>query len=256
MRTRGQSEIGERAGEGSAGRVAVVFGAGGGIGRALVAGLCATGRYRAVHAGSRSPPGELAAPVRPFRCDLLDEASIAAAADAAGPEVDLVIIATGLLHDEARGIRPEKSVRMVDPAAMTRVFAVNAIGPAVVAKHFLPRLPRDRRSVFAAISAKVGSIGDNRLGGWHAYRASKAALNMLVANLAIELARSRPHAVVAALHPGTVRSPLSEPFLRGSEPGKAVLPETAAGRLLQVIDGLGPEVSGGFFSWSGERLPW
>jgi NAD(P)-dependent dehydrogenase (short-subunit alcohol dehydrogenase family) len=139
---------------------------------------------------------------------------------------------------------------------MANVYAANAIGPALIAKHCLPRLPRDRRAVFAVLSARVGSIGDNRLGGWHSYRASKAALNMLVRNFAIELERSNPRAVVAALHPGTVDSRLSAPFQRRVAPGRLFSPDQAAGHLLAVIDKLTPADSGGLFAWNGERLPW
>ena len=137
---------------------------------------------------------------------------------------------------------------------MARAFQVNAIGPALVMKHFLPLLPRDRRSVFAILSAKVGSIGDNHLGGWYSYRASKAALNQIIRTAAIELKRRAPQAALVALHPGTVESRLSAPF------GKAGLdvrsPADAAERLLGVIDGLAPAASGGFFDYRGERLPW
>ena len=139
---------------------------------------------------------------------------------------------------------------------MAQVLAINTIGPALIAKHLLPRLPRTRRAVFAALSARVGSIGDNRLGGWHAYRASKAALNMLVANFGIELARSHPQAIAAALHPGTVASALSAPFRQSTPDNPLFTPEQAAGHLLGVIEGLTPADSGGLFAWDGQRLPW
>jgi len=195
---------------------AVVFGAGGGIGAALVSALAASGRYARIHAGSRSgtEPTDNAT-IHRFAFDLTDEASIAAAARAIGEPVDLVVVASGVLHDAAHGVAPEKSFRAIDGEAMARVLAVNTIGPALIAKHMLPLLPRQRRAVFAALSARVGSIGDNRLGGWHSYRASKAALNMLVANFAIDLARTRPQAIAVALHPGTVETGLSAPFSSG-----------------------------------------
>lgn len=234
---------------------AVVLGASGGIGRALVEALAASGRYGRIHAGGRQLPGDLPPGVDPFTFDLTDEASIAEAAQRIGGPVDLVLVASGVLQDLGRAISPEKSVRAIDGAAMAHVFAVNTIGPALIAKHFLPLLPRDGRSVFAALSAKVGSIADNRLGGWHSYRASKAALNMLIVNFAIELKRTHPHAIVAALHPGTVATDLSQPFRRGLAPEQLFTPEVAAGHLLRVIETLGPRDSGGLFAWDGARLP-
>ena len=192
--------------------VAVVVGASGGIGAALADALDRDGGFAAVHRLARS---SATAPI-----DLLDEASIAAAAARIGPPVQLVIVATGLLH--AAGMAPEKTYRALDPDAMLAAFRVNAIGPALVAKHFLPLLPTRGRGVFAALSARVGSIGDNRTGGWHAYRASKAALNMLIRNLAIETGRRNPETICVGLHPGTVDTALSRPFQRGVGGGAAV----------------------------------
>lgn len=230
---------------------AAVFGGSGGIGAALVAALAGDPRCAAVHAGAR---GDLAASgkVSAFRFDLTDEASIAAAAEAIGA-VDLVIVATGLLHGE--NLRPEKTWRALDPAAMARAFAVNATGPALVAKHMLARLQPGGKAVFAALSARVGSIGDNRLGGWHAYRASKAALNMLVANFAIELARSHKGAVCVALHPGTVDTGLSKPFQGGVAADRLFSAETSAAHLLAVLDALTPAQSGRLFAWDGAEIP-
>lgn len=236
--------------------VAIVFGAGGGVGGALVERLAACRRYTRLYAGSRRADLACPAPARPFTFDLCDEASIRIASRSLEGEPELVLVSTGVLHDTSHGIQPEKTLRRIEPAAMARVFAINTIGPALIAKHVLPRLPRDRRAVFAVLSARVGSIGDNRLGGWHAYRASKAALNMLVANLAIEMRRSHPHAIVAALHPGTVASALSAPFQGAVPPERLFTPDTAAAHLLCVIDGLSAQDSGGFFAWDGTRLPW
>ncbi|MBB3955608.1 SDR family NAD(P)-dependent oxidoreductase [Novosphingobium sediminicola] len=236
--------------------VAAVFGAGGAIGHALVERLAASGRYQRIHAGSRRSCSDFAPCVSPFTFDLTDEASIAAAMGQIDHAPELVILSSGLLHDAARTIAPEKSLRAIDAAAMARVLAVNTIGPALIAKHILPRLPRDRRAVFAVLSARVGSIGDNRLGGWHAYRASKAALNMLIANFAIEMRRTHPHAILVALHPGTVDSALSAPFQGAVAPGKLFTAQTAAAHLMTVIDGLTTADSGGFFAWDGARVPW
>lgn len=224
---------------------ALVIGAGGGIGAALVRALEASGRFdRVIGLGRTSEPP----------LDLRDEASVASAiaGAAAAGEPRLVIHAAGVLHGP--GMSPEKSLSRIDPAAMAEAFAINATGPALVMKHVLPRLPRRGRCVFAALSARVGSIGDNRLGGWYAYRASKAALNQLVRTAAIELARRNPEALCVALHPGTVATALSAPFV-GDDPG-AQSPETAAGKLLAVLDALPADASGGFFDAEGRTVPW
>lgn len=234
----------------------MVFGASGSIGSALVRQLAASGQYGTVYAGARGPLRDLPKGAAAFQFDLTVEETIAAAARSFAAPPALVIVATGILHDPSRGIAPEKSWRMIDPAAMARLMAINAIGPALIAKHLLPLLPRDRRAVFAALSARVGSISDNRLGGWHAYRASKAALNMLVANFGIELARSHPRAIAAALHPGTVASALSAPFRQSTPDNSLFTPDQAAQHLLAVIDKLTPAESGGLFAWDGQRLPW
>ena len=224
--------------------VAVVIGASGGIGAALLGALKAGGGYRDVVAFSRAnTPG----------FDITDEASLRDAAASLGPAVPrLVIDATGFLHDGKQ--RPEKSWRELDRAQMARAFALNAIGPALIMKHFLPLLPVERVSTFATLSAKVGSIGDNRLGGWYSYRASKAALNQLVHTAAIELARSRPEAICVALHPGTVATPLSAPFAKAGLEVRGA--DTAARELLAVLARLTPADSGGFFDHKGCALPW
>lgn len=225
-------------------QAAVVIGASGGIGAAVAGLLRASGRFAVVHALSRSETG----------LDLEDEASIAEAAGrvAEGAQPTLVFVATGVLHD---GFEPERGYRALTADHMMRDYRINTVGPALVARHFLPLLPRDRRAVFAALSARVGSIGDNRLGGWHSYRASKAALNMVLRNLAVELGRTHPQAVVAGLHPGTVDTALSQPFQRGVKPEKLFTADYSAERLLAVIDGLTAADSGGVFAWDGARIP-
>ncbi len=229
-----------------AGGLAVVIGATGGIGRAVADALAASGRFAAVLRLSRSSQPRL---------DLTDEASIEEAAEhiaAHELELRLVFDATGFLHDADYG--PEKQLAHIQADHMARAFALNATGPALLMKHLLPRLPRQGKAVFATLSAKVGSIGDNRHGGWYAYRASKAALNQLVRSAAIEVARKRPEAVCLALHPGTVATQLTQPF---SKQGLTVRsPETAAGDLLGVIDRLDSAASGGFYSYTGDALPW
>lgn len=223
---------------------AVVIGASGGLGSALVEACRASGRFTDVHPLSRSGDG----------LDITDEASVHAAAErlAHGPAPSLILIATGILHD---GFEPERSYRALEAEHLMRDYRVNALGPALVARYMLPLLPRDRRAVFACLSARVGSIGDNRLAGWHSYRASKAALNMILRNLAIEMARTHPQAVIAGLHPGTVDTDLSRPFQRGVPAEKLFEPRTSAQRLLAVIEGLTPADSGGVFAWDGARIP-
>jgi len=226
-----------------AGGVAVVVGSGG-IGGALVEALLAEPAFADVVSFSRSSAPKL---------DVTSEASIEAAVKFLGEaEIRLVIDATGFLHGD--GLMPEKALREISAAHMAASFAVNAIGPALLMKHLLVRLPRAGKAVFATLSARVGSIGDNHVGGWYSYRAAKAALNQLVRTAAIELRRSRPEAVCVALHPGTVATRLSAPFAKA---GLNVRPPAeAADDLLRVIAGLGAAQSGGFFDYKGEEIPW
>ena len=227
------------------GATAAIFGASGGIGAALRELLARSGQFATLMPFSRS--GER-------RFDLLDEDSIIAAFDEIGRAgtLRLVIDATGFLHDERQG--PEKSLRDVRPDALARAFALNAIGPAMLMKHALPLLPRDGKAVFATLSARVGSIGDNRHGGWYAYRASKAALNQLLVTAAIELQRRRPEAICLALHPGTVDTSLSQPFAKDGLDLQS--PLDAARRLLDVIDKATPQQTGSFLDHHGIPIPW
>jgi NAD(P)-dependent dehydrogenase (short-subunit alcohol dehydrogenase family) len=233
---------------------AVVVGASGAIGSAVTT-LLAQGGFDPVHALSRSGTVPAVANVRPGTLDYEDPASIAAAAAAlgSGPPVRFVLVATGLLH--AGDLHPEKTYRSLDPENLARSYRVNAIGPALVAKHLLPLLPKAGKAVFAVISARVGSIGDNQLGGWYGYRASKAALNQIVRTLAIELRRQKPEAVCLALHPGTVDTALSQPFQARVESGRLFTPAYAAERLLDVVDGATAADSGEFFAWDGRKIP-
>ncbi len=225
--------------------VAVIFGAGGGIGGALAEAIRAAGCFERAVAFSRSTSPSI---------DLLDETSLERAAAFAADQgaLRLVIDATGFLHDDHQ--EPEKSWRQLDGINLARSFALNAIGPALIMKHVLPRLPRSGKAVFATLSARVGSIGDNRLGGWYSYRASKAALNQLVRTAAVELARRSPDALCIALHPGTVATALSAPF---AATGLEVhSPAAAARHLLAVVDQLTADANGGFFDWRGQPVPW
>lgn len=222
---------------------ALVIGASGGIGAALVAVLRADPRCASVTELSRStvPPVDLSEP---------ESIEHAAAVVAAQGPYHLIVNAAGVLH--GADFMPEKRLADLHQAQLLATFQVNTLGPALLLRHFSGLLDR-QRGVLAMLSAKVGSIGDNRLGGWYSYRASKAALNMLIKTAAIEIKRSQPNAVLLALHPGTVNSQLSQPS-RGAEIGR---PSGDAARdLLQVVDSLGPDASGGFFSYSGEQLPW
>ena len=227
-----------------AGYTAAVVGATGAIGRALVQALEADPGCANVHRLARA--GDIA-------LDLTDEASIAAAAAhvrAHGP-LHLLVCATGVLQLGPRS--PEKRLADLDATTLAQSFAVNTIGPALVVKHFHDLLPLKERSLLAVLSARVGSVGDNRLGGWYSYSASKAALNQMLHTAAIEVARKRPLAVLAALHPGTVQSALSAPIIGQAD---ASTPADAARHLLAVLDGLPVEASGGFFAWDGQTIPW
>jgi NAD(P)-dependent dehydrogenase (short-subunit alcohol dehydrogenase family) len=223
---------------------AIVIGAGGALGEAFVDALRAQpGCAEVVGLGRSTTPA----------VDLEDEASIAAAAHAlkARAPFHLVVNATGALH--IGGAAPEKRLDDLDPATLARAFAINAIGPVLLVKHFASLLPAKERGLFASLSARVGSIGDNRKGGWYSYRAAKAAQNMLLKTAAIELGRRLPQAVLVALHPGTVRSRLSAPIL-GETPATA--PAVAAAQMLAVLDGLAPADSGGFFAYDGSAIAW
>lgn len=218
---------------------ALVIGASGGIGGAVCAALRARGA--GVVGLSRSVDG----------LDVTDEASVARVLGALDGVFDLIFVATGGL--ELGGVRPEKSVKALDGPAMAAQFALNAIGPALVLKHVWRLIPRDRAARVAVLSARVGSIGDNRLGGWHGYRAAKAAVNQIVRTCAVELARTHPQATLVALHPGTVATSLTAAYAGGHP---TVEPAVAAANLLRVLDGLGAAQSGQFFDWKGEVVPW
>ena len=232
------------------GQIAIVIGATGGIGAAFATHLHSSGHFAKVLTYGRTThpsldfdiPESIDACARDARMQ----------ADAHGCDIALIIDATGYLHDES--FQPEKSLRQIDAAYMTKQFRINAIGPALLMKHFCPLLPRKGKAVFATLSAKVGSIGDNRMGGWYGYRAAKAALNQLVKTASIELARNKPDAICVSLHPGTVDTGLSGPFAKSGLDLQN--PELATARMLTVIDGLTSRQSGGFFAYDGQELPW
>jgi NAD(P)-dependent dehydrogenase (short-subunit alcohol dehydrogenase family) len=217
----------------------LIIGGSGGIGAALA--RAGTARGDTVTALSRRDHG----------LDVTDEASIAAALAPLTAPFHRVIVATGALAPPGKG--PEKSLRGLDAGQIAAQFALNAMGPALVLKHALRLMPRDAPCVFAALSARVGSIGDNALGGWYSYRASKAALNQMLHTAAIEVARSHRQSVIVALHPGTVDTGFGAEFHAGRE---TVTPDAAAANLMAVIDGLTPADTGGFFDYAGARIPW
>ena len=222
---------------------AVVVGGSGGIGGAFVDRLRDDSRCATVDAlYRRSQP--------PVDFDDEDTIAMAATALAAGGPIHLLINAVGVLHVD--GAMPDKKFGDLDYERLTRSFRINAFGPALLLRHFAPLLARER-AVVAMLSARVGSIGDDRLGGWTAYRASKAALNMIVRNAAIEWSRTAPGAIVVALHPGTVDTPLSAPF-GGARIGRS--PAVATGEMLAVLDALACADSGSFVAYDGSRLPW
>lgn len=223
---------------------ALVLGASGGIGSAYLSAFRKDPACAAATGLSRRDDG----------FDVTDEASVSAAAErfrGEGAAFDVIVCATGALTID--GVGPEKTIKAISAEAMAAQFALNAIGPALVLKHFSPLLSRDRRSLMAFLSARVGSIGDNRLGGWISYRASKAALNQIVRTSAIEIARARPLAVVAALHPGTVATTLSDRFSAGHD---RFSPEDSVARMLAVLNRLDPAESGSFHAYDGQLIPW
>jgi NAD(P)-dependent dehydrogenase (short-subunit alcohol dehydrogenase family) len=218
---------------------ALIIGASGGIGQAVVRELDARGVH--VTGLSRSTHG----------LDVTDEGSIARAVSALSGPYDVVFIAVGAL--EPAGQPPEKAIREVTQTSLAASLAVNAFGPMLVLKHVLPLVAKDAAAVLAVLSARVGSIGDNRIGGWHSYRASKAALNQLVHGAAIELKRTHKAATLVCLHPGTVATPFTRKYAASH---KATPPDQAARNLVDVMAGLSPEQSGGFFDYAGKEIPW
>lgn len=225
--------------------LAVIVGANGGIGAEVAAQVRASGRFADVIGTSRSGQPSL---------DLTEESDIAALAKTInGSDLDLRLVfdASGYLHGPFGG--PEKSWSAIQPEAMAHQFAVNTIGPALLIKHFLPLFPRQGKAVFATISAKVGSISDNQLGGWYGYRAAKAALNQIVKTASIELARKRPEAICLALHPGTVATKLSDPFAKQGV--KLQSPKESVTSMLSVINTASVVQSGSLVAYTGDTLP-
>ncbi len=231
----------------------VVVGASGALGAEFVEQLAARDDISHVTALSRSDRSFASHKVTSGHIDFMDEASIEKAASYSD-HVDGVIVATGMLHDGA--LMPEKALKELSAENMQAVYMVNTVGPMLIAKHFLPKFSRDSRGVFAVISARVGSVSDNRLGGWHSYRASKAALNMLLKNASIEMKRTHPESIIVGLHPGTVDSDLSKPFQRHVPEGKLFTSEHSVSHMLSVLYGLYAKDSGKLFAYDGTRIEW
>jgi len=237
-------------------RNCVVVGATGGIGRAFLEHLIARGEVEHVLCLSRKGDAPSASPkIVTGKLDYTETASIEAAAEQAKDlgTLDLVIVATGLLHDGDLG--PEKSLRDLDADRLAHAFHVNTIGPALLAKHFLPLMRKDTKSVFATLSARVGSISDNRIGGWYGYRSAKSALNQMLRTASIEHARRWKDGVVVGLHPGTVDTGLSAPFQGNVAEGKLFSAEYSTGKMLNVIDGLTAADTGKVFAYDGSEVP-
>ena len=245
---------------------ALIVGGSRGIGLALVRALLAAPGVDRVIAAARAP--EASADLQALRADhgarlacltldVTDEASIEHAAQtlrASDTSLHLLINTAGLLHGD--GTAPERRLADVRPDSVLRSYAVNALGPLLIAKHFSALLAHGERAVLANLSARVGSIGDNRLGGWYAYRAAKAAQNQITRTLSIELARRAPQLICVALHPGTVETDLSAPFRGNVAAGKLFTADQSAAYLLQVMAGLSRESSGRFYAWDGSEIPW
>ncbi len=228
-----------------------VIGAGG-IGSALVECYRLRSDIEHIHVFSRGVSVQVSDTLSQYPLDLCSEASIEQASSQVRHPLSQVIVATGLLHDEQ--MLPEKSISQLTMEHFQKLLAVNTVGPALVAKHFLPKLTKDN-AVFSMLSARVGSISDNRLGGWYSYRASKAALNMIIKSLAIEYARKLPKACIVGLHPGTVDTRLSKPFQKNVPAKQLFSNEQSAQYLLKVIAGLSPKDSGKCFAWDGQEVP-
>ncbi len=230
-----------------------VIGASGGIGSAFVENLASCQSVKRVYAFSRNAIAFDHDKVSAGSIDITDEQSIEQAVQTVDGELDIILVTTGILH--GNGLMPEKSLRDLSMTHMEQVFAVNVFGPTLVAQHFLPLIPRQRKSVFAALSARVGSIQDNRLGGWYSYRASKSALNMMIKNTAIETARRYKEACIIGLHPGTVDTSLSKPFQSNVKESKLFTPDHSAQCLLNLINGITANDSGKIFAWDGQEIP-
>ena len=236
-------------------KTVAIIGSSGAIGNAVSDNLINDESIGIIYKFSRSISVKENKRVKNIFLDIEDEESIKSSLDhvPSDTKFDLVFVATGILHND-KEIFPEKSIKDIDIDKLKKVILVNTIGPTLIGKYFIPYLRKDEKSVFAFLSARVGSISENKLGGWYSYRASKTALNQIIKNFSIEIKRSNKNAVFVGLQPGTVKSFLSKPFERNVKEDNLFTPEYSAEKLLQVINDLSPDDSGKFFAWNGEEI--
>ena len=236
-------------------KTVAIIGSSGAIGNAVAEILLDDDGVEAIYRFSRNDSNENSDRVKNLYIDIEDEESIKDCIKNLSKDIkfDLVFVATGILHND-NDIFPEKSIRDISKSKLEKVLLVNTIGPALVGKYFIPYLRKDSKSIFAFLSARVGSISDNKLGGWYSYRASKTALNQIIKNFSIEVRRSNPHAIFIGLQPGTVKSFLSKPFEKNVRPGNLFTPEYSATKMLEVIENLSLEDTGKIYAWDGEEI--
>ena len=236
-------------------KTVAVIGSSGAIGNAVAEILLDDDGVEVIYRFSRDDSNENSDRVKNLYIDIEDEESIKDCIKNLSKDIkfDLVFVATGILHND-NDIFPEKSIRDISQSKLEKVLLVNTIGPALVGKYFIPFLRKDSKSIFAFLSARVGSISDNKLGGWYSYRASKTALNQIIKNFSIEVRRSNPNAIFIGLQPGTVKSFLSKPFKKNVRPGNLFTPEYSATKMLEVIDNLSLEDTGKIYAWDGEEI--
>ena len=230
-----------------------IIGSSGAIGRAFLDAYIADKEISNIYSISRTEVESNDERIIHINIDVTDEVSVKAAASQIGENrLDKLIVATGILHTELFG--PEKSIKDIKIENFVKIFSVNAFGPALIGKYFLPLMKKDKKSIAAFLSARVGSISENKLGGWYAYRASKSALNQIIKNFSIEAKRTNPTGIIIGLQPGTVKSKLSEPFQKNVKKGKLLLPKDSVKSLIRVIESVMQNDSGKIFDWKGEEI--
>ena len=236
-------------------KTVAIIGSSGAIGNAVSNNLLNDDSVEIIYKFSRSKSIDENPKVKNIFLDIEDEESVKSSVEQIPSNIkfDLVFVATGILHND-KEIFPEKSIKDINIEKLKKVILVNTIGPTLVGKYFIPFLKKNEQSVFAFLSARVGSISDNKLGGWYAYRASKTALNQIIKNFSIEVRRSKPRAIFVGLQPGTVKSYLSKPFEKNVKEGKLFTPEYSAEKMLEVITTLDEKDSGKIFAWDGEEI--
>ena len=232
-----------------------VIGSSGAIGNAVSKILLEDASIESVYNFSRSTSADSSEKSKNIYIDIESEESIKDAVKKIPDDIkfDLIFVATGILHND-NDVYPEKSIRDISADKLKKVLMINTVGPTLIGKYFIPFLNKHNKNVFAFLSARVGSISENKLGGWYSYRASKTALNQIVKNFSIEIKRSNPNSIFTVLQPGTVKSNLSKPFEKNVQPEQLFSPDYSAQRLLDVIDGLTLDDSGKFFAWNAEEI--